>query len=252
MDAVVEIEEKKEVEETQNLDPSSASGQSQNDYNKEARYTSQDLDLERGNTRRARQEVDSIQTAYDGAQSEIETLKQQLVEKKEEKSSLENMDPELVDNSVKQNIQLLADEIKDLKTRNTTLEKKAQGYEQGIQQKEEQSRHDKARDEILTSIEAEDGVGPEHRNKAIAMANDLINSGKEQQPQGPIATRDLMSKCYREVANVSSTDNSKSSVVASDSGSAGVGHSEGSGIKSGSRESVKAQMLKDTSWKTER
>ena len=251
MDAVVEIEEKKEVEETQNVDPSSASGQSQDDYNNEARYTSQDLDLERGNTRRARQEVDSIQTAYDGAQSEIETLKQQLVEKKEEKSSLENMDPELVDNSVKQNIQLLANEIKELKTRNTTLEKKAQGYEQGIQQKEEQSRHDKARDEILTSIEAEDGVGPEHRNKAIAMANDLINSGKEQQPQGPIATRDLMSKCYREVANVSSIGKSKSSVVASDTGSAGVGHSEGSRIKSGTRESVKAQMLKDTSWKTE-
>lgn len=243
MDAVLGTEEPK-VEE--NADASAAAGQSQDDYNKEARYTSQDLDLERGNTRRARQEADSIQTAFDGAQSEIETLKQQLVEKKEAKSKLEDMDPDLVDNSVKQNIQLLADEIKELKTRNNALEKKAQGYEQGIQRTEAQTRHDKARDEILTSIEAEPGVGPEHRNKAIAMANDLINNGKEQQPQGPIATRDLMSKCYREVAKTST----KSPSVASDSGSAGVGHSEGSGIKSGSRESVKSQMLKDTSWKT--
>lgn len=239
MDAIVntEVEDNNKAVEDQ---------QTQDDYNKEARYTSQDIEMERGNTRRAQEQANSVQAAFDGAQSEIDALKQQLEEKSEQKSNLEQMDPDLVDDAVKQNIQTLADENKVLQGQIKELAQKAQDYERGIQRTQEQERHDRSRDEILTSIEAEPGLGSEHRNKAIAMANDLINSGKEQQPQGPIATRDLMSKCYREVAKT--TTKTKIS-VASDTGSAGVGHSEGSGITPGTRESVKAQMLTDTSWK---
>lgn len=249
MDAVGTEEPK--VEENADANAEAGEQQSQDEYNKDARYTSQDIEMERGNTRRAQEQATSMQTAFDGAQSEIDALKQQLTEKKEEKSKLETMDAEMVDDSVKKNIQTLAGEITDLKSRNSALEKKAEGYEQGIQKTQEQERHDRSRDEILTSIEAEPGLDSKHRNKAIAMANDLINTGKEQQPQGPIATRNLMSKCYREVAKAADESAKKKTSVASDSGSASVGHSEGSGIKTGTRKEVLEQMRKDTSWKTE-
>jgi chromosome segregation ATPase len=238
----MDTEEKTEV-----VDASTEHGQSQEDYNKEARYTAQDLDLERGNTRRARSETEAAQQAYDQAQSEIEALKTQLNQKTEEKDSLEDMDPDLVDRTVQRNIQILATEIKNLTARNAKLEAIAEQYAQHEQQRLATSEKTETREGILKPLDAE--FGAEHRNKAVKQANDWIADGKEDQPAGSpamaaIQARDLMRKAYIHVSKEAKAS------VASDTGSGGLGHADTNSIKEGSREEVLKQMRENPStWK---
>jgi DNA repair exonuclease SbcCD ATPase subunit len=235
------------VEETETVDASTEHGQSSEDYLKEARYTAQDLEMERGNTKRARNEADAAQQAYDQAQSEIEALKTQLSAKAEEKKVLEEMDPDLVDKSVQGNIRTLAAENEELKSRLAQLENIANQYAQTEQQRKADADKQEARESILRPLDEE--FGSQHRNKAIKLADQWIADGKEAQPAGSpavaaIQARDLMRKAYKEV-----TTEAKAS-IATDTGSAGAGHTDESQIKEGSFDDVLAQMQKNpSSWK---
>lgn len=228
-------------------DASTAHGQSQDDYNKHNRYTEQDIDFERGNTRRARQDADAAQSAYDKAQDEIDALKTKLESKQEEKSSLEKMDPDYVDKTVQKNIQLLADANKELQTKITNLEQKAQSYEETASQRQADEAKTQTRERILGALDGE--YGAEHRNNAVKMAQELVDTGKESQPKDVLDADRLMRKCYKKLATEKTA--AKKTSTASDSGSGSVSHPSQSGIKEGSMDDVKAQMLSDDSWKEE-
>ena len=114
------------------------------------------------------------------------------------------------------------------------------------------AEHDKAVDSVLNRVEAslkrqKISTPGQYRTEAIKLADELVDSGKRKKPSNILEGIDLMEECYLQAISA----HTKKKVVSVDVGKAGVtsGTKKTDEIKPGSLSEVKAQMLKNKSWK---
>jgi chromosome segregation ATPase len=204
----------------------------------------QQVDQAQSVATKAREEAETLSAAYTEAQAEIEKLKAANAERQQaiddKKSELDQMDPDLVDNSVRRNIEKMEKRLEQSEKRAEKLELKARAYEEAETKRSEEARKAEVREKILTPLDAE--FGAKFRNKALKLADDLVDSGKEKQPTDPIDGMILLRKCYQQVSS-----EKKKPSVATDSGASGVSHQPVK-RKTGTRDEVFDDMLKDKSW----
>lgn len=227
----------------------------QDDYNKDAKYTEQQIDQERKNTLRAREEVSTLTSAYEQSNTQINQLKAEIAEIREAKETetqkLETMDPDNADEKVIKNIQLLEERLtaKDLKF--SAMSKKIDDYERQQADVQAKTANEQAKASVFKTVESTlaklDIPGAaKYRNEATKLADELVDSGQRKQPKTFDEAIDLMTDCYLQVKKGQTSKNSVS-VDTGKGGTAASGKKTG-GIKPGKIEDVRAQMLKDQSW----
>lgn len=237
----------------------------------------QQLDQEKANSRRAREELSSVTAQLESANERTSSLEADIVElkrsneeqttrleaeQKAEQSKLADMDPELVDPQVIENIKRiessLASQREDfqkekavLLTKISELSDKATQNENERAETAHQKEQQKAVDSVLTRVEdslkAHAVTTPgQFRTEAIKMADDLVDKGERSRPGSIIDGIELMEECYLKVISQHKTKKG----VSVDGGKSGVT----TGVKStdrktGSLDDVADDMLKDQSWK---
>lgn len=237
----------------------------------------QQLDQERANARRAREELAAMTERYEQVQEEANAKISQLEDRFEqlsqandekrasleaEKQRLEDMDPDMVDASVRKNIaslqKQLAEQAANFARREaefnkhiSALSQKAEALEQERQQSAEDARHKKAVESVLTRVEnslTKMGIkgAAKYRSEAMKLADELVDSGQVKRPTDVIEGVELMEDCYLKVRE---RHEKKKSPVSSDTGKSGPGTSGSkSGLKPGTLDEVYDQMLKSDDW----
>lgn len=231
-------------------------------------------DQERANARKAREETQVAQDAFEEASERATKLERELVglkaandaEKQKlhtQQQKLEDMDPDLVDAKVIKNIQQLEQRLRDqdslfqqqkseLLGQLKELSGKAQTYEQERQTAMERERHDKTVEGVLSTVEKSlkrHGIAgaEKYRTEALKLADELVDSGQAERPNDPFSAVDFMEDCYLKVKD--KYDKGKSKTVSVDTGKSGVGPVAKTKRKTGSLDEIAADMLNDKSWK---
>jgi chromosome segregation ATPase len=213
------------------------------------------IEFERSNARRAREELTTLSTAYEQSNQQIEQLKAELEEikqdKKAETQKLEEMDPDMVDDKVANNIRLVNQRLSEKEQQIDQMAKKIDAYEKLQAEAQAKSANEQAKIDVYTTVEEFlDDMGvkgaAKFRNAAAKLADDLVDSGEKSQPQTFKQAVKLMRECYLQVKDSKTSRNSVS--VDTGKGGAGASGKKAGGIKPGKIEDVRAQMLKDQSW----
>lgn len=232
------------------------------------------LDQERANTRRAREELESLTEAFEAASEELQSVKDELAglktaneaEKRKletQQQRLEDMDPQYVDEKVIRNMKVLEQQLRDQQARFDTREAelnariqelttKATTYEQERAEQLEERRKTEVREAILSRVEKSlerqgiKGAG-KYRTEAHKLADELVDSGEVKQPKNVIDALDLMEDCYLKVR--AKHEKGKDKTVSVDTGRSGITPPGEPQRKSGSLDEVAADMLKDQSWR---
>jgi len=240
-------------------------------------YTQQQIDQERANARKAREELTSLTELYETTNERAETLEKELAEMRQsqerEKSQLEaerqaeqdkldDMDPDLVDPKVINNIRAIEKRLEkqrndfqqeksELLGKITELSQKASEYENERAELQQKQQHDKTVESVLNRVEAslkrQKVTTPgQYRTEAIKLADDLVDKGEVKKPNDVVAAIDLMEDCYLKVIS----KHQKKKGVSVDGGTSGASPASGKKEKkTGSLDDVAADMLKDKSWK---
>jgi len=222
----------------------------------------QELDMERANARKARAELETMTEAYEQAGAKLEQLEKEIANirqaKQGEQDKLDDMDPDLVDQKVANNIKLLERRLSEKEQQLAQISDKITRYEQQQAETEAKRRNDEAKESVLTTVEdvlAEAGIQTpaQYRNEANKLADHMVDGGEVAQPRTLAAAVKLMTKCYLQVKKDKDSKPKKTKSVSVDTGKAGASaatETKPSGIKPGRLADIKAQMLKNPSWKS--
>jgi len=208
----------------------------------------QRIDQAEADARRAREDADTAIETLAETRTELAEVKAELAKGKQvvqaEKDKLENMDPDVVPQSVINNLKRLEERNTELQKRNEALETKAQAYEEAQRTSLQEAAKNTTIERVLK--ECDDEFGAKFRNDAYKLADELVDSGKEKKPKDVIEAMRLMRKCYKQV---SETKPETTNDVPADSGG-GSAPPAPETRKSGSRTDVLADMKKTGAWKT--
>ena len=213
------------------------------------------IEFERSNARRAREEVSTLTSAYEQSNTQINQLKAEIAEikdaKETEKQKLETMDPDLADDKVIKNIQLIEERLTAKEQQISAMSKKIDDYEKQQADAQAKTANEQTKASVFKSVESSmaklDIPGAaKYRNEAVKLADELVDSGQRKQPKTFDEAIDLMTDCYLQVKKGQKTKDSVS-VDTGKGGTTASGKKTG-GIKPGKIEDVRAQMLKDQSW----
>jgi len=178
-------------------------------------------------------------------QTKVTELETKLAGQAEQKEiELAKMDGDLVDQNVISNFEKTLGELKDAKKRLATVETEIKGYKEAETQKQLKADQDKRREKILK--QTDDEFGAKYRNKAIKMANDLVQEGKEKEPADSFDAYVLIAKCYKKLADEDTKEEKEEVPV--DTGIGGFTFGK-EGLKEGTLEEVQAQMKKEGKFK---
>ena len=247
--------EKEEKQDDEKKVEQKAEKATQDDYNKDAKYTEQQIDQERKNTLRAREEVSTLTSAYEQSNTQINQLKAEIAEIREAKETetqkIETMDPDNADDTVIKNIQLMDQRLTAKEQEISAMSKKIDAYEKQQVDAQAKTDHEQAKASVFKTVESTlaklDVPGAvKYRNEATKLADELVDSGQRKQPKTFDEAIDLMTDCYLQVKKGQKTKDSVS--VDTGKGGAGASGKKAGGIKPGKIEDVRAQMLKDQSW----
>jgi len=197
----------------------------------------QRADQEAANAKKAREELSNTRSVLETAQSENESLKEQL-EQAEAKAAragikdveLEESEYEGTDLNLVRAIKALNQKVDAKDKEISELNKKAAGYEKRDRENQVQAARDTAYEELLGGLDTE--YGADCRNEAVKMFNEMIAKGDV--PKGnPIKATRAMEKCYKEVKSAKSKDSKdkKKSSLPLDTGSGGGSSPSLSGAK---------------------
>ena len=218
-----------------------------------ARKAEQQLEQEQGNTRRANEATRQAQTSLDTANTENESLKEQL-EAAQAKASLAGIEDVKLDEDDYETASDLkmVKAIKNLEAKQTakdaeiaSLTKKAAGYEANAAKDKAATARTEAYNDLLTSLDTD--YGADCRNEAVESFNAMVTAGKVQTNSPAHATRTL-EKCYKVVkaAKDKSKAEAKKLNLDLDTGSGGGDSPNLTGIdiKEGSLDDVHKQFAK--------
>jgi len=259
-DSEIEDLEEETVDDGENAGEKEAdkedSGQQEESEKEKWNRDKQMIEFERGNARRAREELNTVSQAYQQATDQLEALKAEVEELKTEKKTakLEEMDPEMADEKVIKNIKLIENRLSEKEKAITEMSKKIADYEKQQEAQQRQTANEQAKLDVYTTVEdmfADFGVknAVRFRNDAIKLADDLVDSGEKMQPTTFKQAVKLMKECYLQVKE-KADKSSKKKTVSVDTGKGGTGSTgdNNTGIKPGPLKDVAAQMLKNRSW----
>ena len=195
---------------------------------------------EHANYVKATEEKAAIAEELQSQLSKVSELENQL-NAKTQTTDYPDLDPDLVDKNVIKSITQMKTDLKAATDELTTLKGKATQYEKTEQQRTVDENRRRMIEKIHKPLD--DEFGAKHRIAARKLADELVNTGKEQEPVDVIDAMYLMRKCYTQVSAKKETKET----VRTDTGKGGTGSPE-SAKKAGTTQDVLADMKKDKYW----
>ena len=196
------------------------------------------------NYKKAIAEKEAVAEQFTLQQQKITELTEQIAAKKED-TPYPEIDPDLTDRNVIKSIQQMRAELKTAKEELGELKAVATTYKATEEQRQAQAYQDRLIEKMCKPLDEE--YGAKHRNSAKALADKLVNEGREKKPEDAIDAMYLMRKCYQ---TVSKKPAEKDDSVRTDSGSGGVSPPSGPKV-AGTNQEIFADMRKDLSWRDE-
>ena len=243
-DKDLEVIEGEEPEETPEPEPK------KEDKEKEWDKQKQLLDQERANSKKAREEAESLSAALEDANARLSQLEQGMKAKQEaidkESQRLEDLDPALVDFKVIKNFDKMKSQLEQLSSQVAAQQREIDTYKGIETERWRETDKQKTINKILAPLDEE--FGAKYRNEAIKLADQLINDGAESQPQDAIEAFSLMRKCFKTLAEKDTKKPSPKKIVPADSGTGGIPFLETT-KKQGTIEEVLADMRKNPTWR---
>lgn len=192
-----------------------------------------------------KEEKTAIETELAGRDEKLQELQTRLEEYASTKGvdDIDNLDPAYTDAKVIKVIKTLKADVEEAKGNLKEQQEKISAYEQ----KETERAATKQKNETIERVLGlcDDEVGPQYRNEAYKMADELVRSGEEKVGDELDAYR-LLTKCYKKLAK--EKEKSKTPGVTTDTGEGGISVDD-SEVKTGTLEEVRADMEKNKgSW----
>jgi len=217
-----------------------------NEEGNEEKKGESNWDAERQRLDQAESSVQALSDKLEAAEGDkalllekLDAIEAKLTEEAEDKGfNLESVDDDLVGPGVSKNFKLLQDQLDATRDQLKTLQTKASAYEEEKQESERSKRKDATIEKICTPLDKR--FGAKFRKAAQDLANEKIKEGKEQKPQDALDARDLLTKCYKEVAEAAKPE--KKEPTPTDTGIGGAPFKEPTG-KKGALEDVYQDML---------
>jgi hypothetical protein len=153
------------------------------------------------NFRKERLAKSELETKYTESNTRLAGLEQELSALKAQtsnKSQYHEMDKDIVDESVRANMEALQSQISGLTTKLDTQSNKISDYEQEELKRRDQTQRDAVRDKLCTDLDKE--FDPKYRSKANIMAEDRVKEGIVLAPQSTYEAFTLLRDCYTELA----------------------------------------------------
>jgi len=185
---------------------------------KEAELQKQYASQNDANFRKERQRNDELVAKQTESDSKLESLNQQLETLKTQqlnKSQYQPMDKDLVDESVRGNVETLQAQITRLTTQMSEQAGKISAYEKNESERDVTNQRNAVKDELC--IELDTKYDPKYRSKAVLMAQEKVDSGTAKPTRDRLDAYRLLNSCYSELAeadkkkDASVTDNGKGS-----------------------------------------
>ncbi len=208
----------------------------------------QTLDQEKSNRVKATVERDAMAEQLSTSQTKIEALEAKItsIAEAKELNVVDLLDSDLVDPSTIKAVTKLSDELRAARDQVTELSQFKTSTEQRFAKADVDNRRKAATDKILTKCD--NRYGAKYRNDAFKLANELVKSGNENQPQNEWDGLELMEKCYEQVKTEADKTQEDPKTLVTDTGGGGVPFDD-TKVKTGSHEDVLADMKKNKgSW----
>lgn len=195
---------------------------------------------------KSKEDADSYALALEQAVSETDILKKQIAEQSqivaEEGAKIEQAD--IIHPAVVKNLEKMQEKLAKLESSLATAQTKISAYEEKETKKAKEETKKQSENKILSYLDKE--FGAEHRNEAVKLANELVDSRKKEQPKDYAEALILLRDCYKEIA---AKETPKEEKLPADSGQAGMPFLH-TARKTGTVDDVLDDMKKDGSWKT--
>lgn len=214
------------------------------DFKSEWDTARQEKEQAEANYTKAVAENEAISEELVSSQTKIAELEEQITAKKDE-PSYPDLDDTLTDGNVIKSITQMRAELKEAKQERDELKTYAETHKASEEQRQAQVYEDKLIEKIHKPLDKEFGV--KYHNQARALADKLIEEGKEKKPADAIDAMNLMRKCYIEA---SKEPDKKGDSVRTDSGGGGITSPSGQ-KKAGTNVEIFADLRSDSSWKDE-
>ena len=198
----------------------------------------QRIDHAEANVRKLSEQLSSVTQEKTAMQSRLEALERAISSKTDE-ISLADIDEDLVGSGVKQNQQVLCNEIKALKAKHAALEAKAANYEEQQTRDKEKAAQQARKEKICKPLN--DKYGKKYEVAAEKLAREKVDKGDADMPTDALEARDLMAICYKELHEQDEQKAKKT--IPTDTGEGGFIFDQKT-VKTGSREEVLAEMKK--------
>ncbi len=202
----------------------------------------QRADQAEANFRKVTTERDELIASVSAGNEKMAKLEQKLADLAEAQDvPIEDLlDPDLVDAKTIKAVSKMAKQIREQAKSIKDLKGLADGFQEKSQKREAKSEKEKTIEKILKPLDKE--FGAKFRNAARKRADDLVDEGKEKQPQDVIEAMTLMRNCYKFVVSESEKKEEKKNTP-TDSGTESF-QLDASVPKRGPRREILASMKK--------
>lgn len=203
----------------------------------------QRADQAEANFRKSSTEKDELVLAISDRDEKLTKLEQRITDLAESKDIPDEdlLDPDLVDAKTIKTVSKMNRQIRDQEKAIEKLKKLADDFQEKTKKQEVKSEKEKTIERILKPLDKE--FGAKFRNAARKMADDLVDGGKEKQPQDIIEAMTLMRQCYSAVVKTETDKTEEKKKVQTDSGSGSLSL-DSAELKKGSRMEVLADIKK--------
>jgi len=188
------------------------------DLKKEVEKQTQYASQNEANRVRERQAKDELQTQYSQSEAKLASLAQEIESLKTQqsnKSQYREMDKDLVDESVRGNVEALQGQMASLTAKITEQANKISDYEVKEEKRATKNQRDSTKDELCTELDSK--YDAKYRSKALLMAQEKVDAGEVKPTRDRLDAYRLLNSCYSELAEADKkkdpapTDNGKGS-----------------------------------------
>ena len=188
------------------------------DLKKEVEKQKQYASQHESNATKGRQANEALKTQVSDSEAKLASLAQDmeaLKTQQSQKSQYKDMDKDLVDESVRGNVEALQGQMASLTAKITEQANKISDYEKNEEKRAADNQRDTTKDELCSELDVK--YDPKYRSKALLNAQKKVDDGEVKPTRDRLDAFRLLDSCYSELAEAEKkkdptpTDNGKGS-----------------------------------------
>jgi hypothetical protein len=179
------------------------------DLKKEVALQTQYASQHEGNAKRERQANEELKSQVSASEAKMASLAQDMEALKTQqlnKSQYKDMDKDLVDESVRGNMEALQSQMAAVVAKLDKATSKISDYEKNEEKRATDNQRNTTKDELCSELDTK--YDPKYRSKALLMAQEKVDAGEVKPTRDRLDAYRLLNTCYSELAEADKTKTS--------------------------------------------